>query len=352
MSAHLQRLPDALPDDDNDAAEEGTAAAWAAECVINGDASCVADMVGRVHSNGVEIDPDMDRHLQPYIDMARNRSVARAEVYGELQVTPDVKIAGTSDLHSWSSPEDFHIDDLKYGYRIIEPTSLQVSAYALLAYSAGVRAPRWHLGIYQPRAVHHAGVYRTITMTLPEVEVSIRKLWDSAVQFAAGLRDAVPGSHCLHCRGAAKCEALTHSVYSMWRPIRSRAILDPTADQLADEMTMISRLSDLVEARQAAVAAEIKQRLNAGKFVPGWAMMPQKGQRKFKVPVETIEALTGVSASVTKPCTPAELERRGVASAIVARFSETPTVGYKLAPYDARAIGALFGEGRNRDEKT
>jgi hypothetical protein len=348
MSAHLQRLPDALPDDDNDAAEEGTAAAWAAECVINGDASTITDMVGRVHKNGVEIDPDMDRHLTGYVALARSRIDAKAEVYGEVAVAPGIMIAGTSDLQSWSSPQDFHIDDLKYGYKIIEPTTLQVAAYALLAYARGVRAERWHLGIYQPRAVHHAGIYRTATFTLAQIEAQVSALWSAAQQIATGDRTARPGPQCANCLGAAKCEALTHSVYSTWQPLQSRTYTDPTPQQLADELAMLRRMEELIDARLAAVEAETQQRLNAGKFVPGWAMMPRKGQRKFKYPATIIEALTGVDPSTKGVCTPAELERRGADPAVVARLSETPTVGYKLAPYDNRAIGALFGEGKKK----
>lgn len=348
MSAHLQRHPDALPDTEEDAAMEGTAAAWAAETVINGDATCIADMVGKVHKNGVEIDIDMERHLDPYIALAYSRLQPQAEIYGECPVTPEVKIAGTSDLQSWSSPDDFHIDDLKYGYGIVEPTTLQLTAYALLAYARGIRAARWHLGIYQPRAVHHQGTYRVATYSLAEMEAQISALFQAAQIAAGNVHTATPGDQCNHCRGAAKCAALTHTVYAMWSPLQSRAYLDPTAQQIADELAMLGQMESLVGARKAAVEAEAQERLRRQQFVPGWAMMPRKGQRKFKHPIDTIRAMTGIDPTVTSICTPAELERRGADPALVSRLAETPTVGYKLAPYDARAIGALFGEGKRK----
>lgn len=343
FSAHLERHPNALPDTDEDAAAEGTCAAWVAETVINGDATCVDDLVGRVHKNGVEVDADMARHLDGYIRMAQGRHSARAEVYGELPVTDQVKIAGTSDLWSWSSPVDFHIDDLKYGYGIIEPTTLQLTAYMALAYAAGVRAPIWHLGIYQPRAVHSAGIYRTRVLTLADVETEVAALVQTAHQIATGLAaGAQPGSHCGHCQGAHMCEALTHSVYSMWQPVTSRAIHEPTDQQLADELDMIDRMSDLIKARKAAVEAEAQQRMNTGRLVPGWAMMPTKGKRKFRFPGEVVQALTGIDPFDKVLCTPAELERRGAPKAVADALSTTPTVGYKLARYDSRVIDALF----------
>ncbi len=348
MSAHLQRHPDALPDTAEDAAEEGTAAAWAAEVIINGDATCMADMVGKVHANGVEIDTDMERHLDPYVAMAQSRISPRAEIFGEVAVTETVKIAGTSDLQSWSSPDDFHIDDLKYGYGIVEPTTLQLTAYALLAYAKGIRAARWHLGIFQPRAVHHQGTYRVITYTLAQIEEQINALWQAAVTAAGNVHTATPGDQCSHCRGGAKCAALTHSVYAMWSPLQSRVYLDPTNQQIADELAMLQQMESLVSARKAAVEAETQQRLNRQQFIPGWAMMPRKGQRKFKYPIDVIRAMTGVDPAQVSICTPAELERRGANPLLVAKLSETPTVGYKLAPYDSRAIGALFGEGKKK----
>ena len=326
FSAHLERHPHALPDTDEDAAAEGTCAAWVAETIINGDASCVEDMIGKVHKNGVEVDADMARHLAPYVEMAQGRVQARAEVYGEVPVGSVAKVAGTSDLWSWSTPVDFHIDDLKYGYGIVEPTTFQLTAYMLIAYHAGVRAPIWHLGIFQPRAVHAAGTYRTRTLTLAEVEAEIAALYQVAQQIVT--------------------EALTHSVYSMWQPLTSRAINEPTDQQLADELDMLDRMTDLIKARKVAVEAEAQERINRGKMVPGWAMMPTVGKRKFKVPGEVVHGLTGINPFDKVLCTPAELERRGASKATVAVLSYTPTVGYKLARYDSRVITALFEKGK------
>lgn len=346
MSAHLERHPDALPDEDQDAAEEGTAAAWAAECVINGDASCMDDMVGRVHKNGVEIDEDMARYLNDYVALAATRQNRRAEVFRQVQIGEQWIIGGTLDLEGWTSPLDYHIDDLKFGYRVIEPTSRQVWSYAALAYCNGVRAERWHLGIFQPRAVHHLGQYRTVTATQDQVHQFAAWMIEVGQTIAAGENTATPSEQCLHCLGAAKCGALTHSIYAMWTPIRSRAILDPSDQQIADELQMMKQMKAMVDARQAAVEAEATDRLRRGRMVPGWAMMPRPGQRKFKYPGDVVQAMTGVDPYVTTTCTPAELERRGAPKPMVNSLSMTPTVGYKLAPYDPRTVGALFGEGK------
>lgn len=346
MSAHLERHPDALVDEDQDAAEEGTCAAWVAETIINGDASTPEDMIGRVHRNGIEVDEDMARYLVDYVDLAQSLHQHRAEVYRACSVTHDGSwiVGGTLDLEGWSSPEDYHVVDLKYGYRIIEPTTDQIWAYAALAIAHGNSAARFHLTIYQPRAVHHAGPIRTITVSRDQVEAYRDRMFARAVQIAAGAGDASPTEYCMHCLGAAKCEALTHSIYAMWTPVRSRAILDPSDQQIADELAMLKQMQAMTDARRAAVEAEATERLRRGKLIPGWAMMPRPGQRKFKFPGDVVQAMTGVDPYEVKVCTPAELERRGAKSIMVDALSTRPTVGYKLAPYDPRAVAALFGE--------
>ena len=342
MSVHLERSPDALPEDNGEEAAEGTAAAWVAETIINGDASCTEDLVGRVHTNGVEIDLDMARHLQPYVDMVATRRFPKAEVFRKVHIHDTAELAGTLDLESWSSSGDYHIDDLKYGFGIVEPTSDQLMAYAALAYAGGERCARWHLGIYQPRAQHPEGVYRTVTYTLAEIEIKIAELWKRAQIAVSTDQTATPGDQCRHCRGAHHCVALTHSVYSMWKPIEHRSVITPTVEQLADEMVMLDKMEKMVSARRAAVRAEATALIQGGAFIPGWAIIPQEGNRKFKFPAEVIQALTGVDPTVSKLCTPAELIRRKVPESIVNSLSTKPIVGYKLEPYNPSKIGRLF----------
>lgn len=339
---HLESLPGALPDEEGDAAKEGTAAAWVAECVVNGDAYTAEDLVGRVHRNGVEIDPDMARFIQPYIERIQTFG-GSAEIYGELPA-PDgsFKIAGTSDAQYWTTPEDYHVDDLKYGFGIVEPTTEQLLAYALIAhYVYGITPRRWHLSIFQPRAMHPLGPYRTRTITHDEFLIEAGMLWTAAIKTVNPVA-ATPGEHCDHCRAAAICTALTHSVYSMWQPINDRTYIEPTPQQLADELEMLDRMSELLKARKEAVEAETLVRLNGGQVIPGWAKMPTQGKRKFKYPADVIQAMTGIDPRITEICTPAELERRGANKSVLSALTTRPTVGYKLERYDSNKIGAMF----------
>lgn len=341
LSAHLENLPVALPDEELEAAREGTCAAWVAETIINGDATCVEDMVGKIHKNGVEVDEDMARFIRPYVEKMMTRRGARAEVYREaVHQDGSVKVAGTLDCESWDG-DTFCIDDLKYGFGIVEATTRQILAYAMLAFLSGVRAPKWRLSIYQPRAIHPEGDYRSVEYTEAELMEKINTLWSEAVVTVTA-QQATPGEQCMYCSAANGCMALTKTVYAMWKPLTDRLFVQPSPQQLSDELEMISRLSDLLKARKTAVETEASVRLKQGEFISGWAIMPTTGNRKFKFPADVIEAFTGVSPIVESVCTPAELERRGASKVIVDALSEKPTVGYKLGRYNPSTVAAMF----------
>lgn len=352
MSARVAAQAGALPDDETDAAREGTCAAWVAETVINGDADHCDDLIDKTHPNGWVVDDEMSRHVQPYVDMILSRQDPRAEVYRE-SVYGSVKVAGTLDAESWDG-DTLCIDDLKYGWQIIEPTSWQLRAYmALYLWELwnkhdGSRKPNAiRLGIYQPRPVHAEGIYRTVTVSMIEAVEYATAINNRVIDFNAGADTATPGSHCDHCQGAAICAALTQSIYAMWQPVSDRTVAVPTNQQLSDELDMLDRMEKLLKARTAAVQAEAEFRMDNQQVVPGWAKMPKSGKRKFTVDGDTIKVLTGIDPyEKPKLCTPAELERRGAPAPVVKQLSVTPTVGHKLSRVDEKTVASLFEKGR------
>ena len=333
-----------LPDDDTDAAREGTCAAWVAEVVINGDAGSAEDMLGKVHNNGWTVDENMVRFVQPYIDMVMSRHDPEAEVSHGV-VIGDCSMTGTSDAQSYSADKRvLFIDDLKYGYGVVEPyRNRQLICYAFLAVARGIpdTVELIQLSIYQPRAQHSDGIYRKWVVSLEELQIHFNEIKDAAMRISSD-RIGNPGPHCLHCRLAAKCEALTHSVYTMFDTVSSRDILSPNGQQLADEMDMIERLDDLLNARKIAVETEVEIRLGQQKFVPGWGMIDKKGKSAWKHDPEIIGALCGIDPYEKKPVTPAEAKRRGAPEALVKSMSYLPVIGKKLERVTDRKIKDMF----------
>ena len=335
MSEHLLRAPRTLPEVDTDAAREGTCAAWVSECVINGDASHCDDLVGKVHENGWFVDQQMADYIQPYVELAQSRAGAQAEV--PVSFGP---VTGTLDLKSYG-PGTLYIDDLKYGYGVVEPTSFQLKCY--LAGVAQTEELPEHivLGIYQPRAQHRDGIYRTITLTRDEALQVVEEVRAAASAAVTG-GTATPGPHCTNCLRAHDCEALTHTVYQMWDVVNANGLLEPNAADVANELTFLTRLSDILEARHTAVKADAEERIKGGQHVPGWHMSDRFGKRAFTLDRASIEAMTGIDPVEEKLVTPAALERMGANKEVVKAITTTPRIGRKLEPVSENTIAKLF----------
>ena len=97
------------PEEDGDAAREGTCAAWVAELVINGDATCAEDMLGKVHKNGWEVDEEMVKHINAYLAI-----LPRARAGRGLHADASILRARRTTSAGHDEPV---ITDLKYGYR-------------------------------------------------------------------------------------------------------------------------------------------------------------------------------------------------------------------------------------------
>lgn len=334
------------PDTDNDAAREGTCAAWVAEVVFNGDATQAIDLLGRTHANGWIVDEDMVRHVQGYIDTVYDLAepgTIRAEVYREMDYPlSQVKVAGTLDVEFMrkGSSTEAVIVDLKYGYGTVEPSSWQLHVYGVMK---AMSDPFETLtqAIYQPRAIHPGGPFREHKTTREYVMLSAKRINEVVSNIASGV--AEPGSHCHHCVKSANCMALAHSVYRGFEMTRCRDMMAATPQQIADELEMIQAFKEILSARSSAIEAEATEIINSGDVVPGWGLEPKYGKRKLTEDPEVIRGLTGVDAYEKKPVTPLELERRGVPKEMVSMFSTKPFIGKKLTRVDVSDLAKRFG---------
>lgn len=321
---------------ESDAAREGTCAAWVADMVLRGDASCAEDMAGKTHPNGWFVDADMVTFVQDYIDIV-------APCSSEVEVRLSEQIYGTMDsVATFEKNDVLRVVDLKYGFKIVEP----FENAQLLCYAAALPSttPMIQLCIYQPRAIHPDGVYRKWTIT--RAELNAWRMWlleraDEVMTQPMGR----PGDHCLYCAGASSCTALTATVYSMWDVIEDVRQAQVSDDRVGGELTILRRMASVLEARQDAVEADIEARIKTGRFVDGWGMVGRTGKRAWKASPETIELLTGVKPTTEQIVTPAEMERRGVPKETVAALSYHPQIGQKLTEVTTNTIKRMFSNG-------
>ena len=328
------------PEQPSDPAREGTCAAWVAEMVLSGDYPDCASMIGLAHENRWVVDAAMSKHIQRYVDMLRAYG---GKVEAERRVVLNDLIAGTPDSFAVVNDNTLIVDDLKYGFEIVEPSTPQVVIYAgaLCRQMTGIERVR--IGIYQPRAQHPSGIHRTITMTAGELMRKIQVIEAAALLTQEPGAMCVAGQHCRRCDAASKCSAVAHEVYRAVTKMQSAQARDMTAAEMAEELAFLDLAEDMFKGRRDAVRAEAEARLRRGDNIPGWNIEQGYGQRRWTVEAGTVAMLTGIDPTSGKMVTPAELERMNADPDIIALITEVPRTKAKLKPIPEGYFAAKFG---------
>ena len=344
--AGYPKLAETLPPaPSSDPAREGTCAAWVAEMVLTGQVATCADMIGEQHENGWVVEQSMARHIQGYVDLLRSYG---GTVHAERRVTLVAGlIEGTPDAFASDNDGMLIVDDLKYGYEIVEPQTWQISVYAAAIVQAlaadGVVIKTVRLGIYQPRAYHPSGVHRTWTITVDELMARRDTILAAAAATQKPDALCVAGKWCRRCDAASKCGAVAHEAYRCVSVMQNTLERHMTPQEMAEELTFLDLAEALIKGRRDSVTAEADARMNRGESIPGWHREQGYGQRRWNVSAETVRMLTGVDPTMGKMVTPAELERMGANPDVVKSLVVTPRLKAKLKPVPDGYYAALFG---------
>ena len=353
----MPRFSANLPEQQSsDPAREGTCAAWVAEKVLRGEVTSAAEMIDVSHENGWLVDVEMANLIQEYVDHLRKRG---GEIHVERKVVLNQMIQGTPDafatvVEADRGGYDLFVDDLKYGFDIVEPyRNTQVAIYAGAAMrmlTSKVRIRRVVIGIYQPRAFHPRGIYRTWEIWPEKLSEFVREIEQAGHDAQASDSKATPGFHCEYCPAAASCTALTHSIYKGFRVLSDERQGTLTAEQLSSELDFIAVMEKMVKARASAIRTEATERMKRSEFVPNYGFDEKFGNGKLAGDVLSVLAMTGVDPlEERKLCTPAELIRRGADKETVAGMTTRARIPAKLVKLEPDHFTRLFAQKDNAD---
>lgn len=295
------KLEAGIPDRSSKFADEGTAAhELASWCLENGqDASAYTGRMIDVGDRKFEVDEDMAKHVQTYVDIVRSLG-------GELMVEQRVDISrmigqpdtfGTSDAIIVLGTE-LIVCDLKFGrgVKVDAEGNKQLQMYALGSYdmvSLAYDIETVRMMIVQPRVGN-----------VSEWTITVDQLKDFAAEATVAARHAVhqfegkaepmlvPSEYgCRFCKAKATCPALAAEV---WKTVSFGVA---TADDFSDltdmnfpvmsavpEASLAAAMSkvDLVEQWCKAVRAEVESRLVEGEPVEGYKLVQgRKGARAW-----------------------------------------------------------------------
>lgn len=354
--AAYQRFTVNAPETTNDAAREGTCAAWLAETVLNSSEGIACDdLIGKSHANGWLVTEQMVIDIQEYVELIRSYGgTITAEEHVIASENPLINGTLDSSVTVFNSGI-LRVPDLKYGRLIVETTSKQLVCYGwgkFLKLPAG-SVKEIHLSIYQPRAFHKDGPYRTRILTPKQLHEEFTQLWSMAVESEKPDSIATPGPHCHECVAATGCQALTHTVYKMVEFIQSREHRDMTPLELSHELDFIDDCKKTINARFKAVENEAEARMKK-ESIPGWTLESRKGHRVFTETGTNVQLLTGVDPWQKALCTPAELERRYTGGSLdefkkrLKTITKQPVTSQKLTRLTQEDIASMFNAAKGK----
>ena len=319
------------PQPTNDAAREGTCAAWVAELLLTD----VPVAVGMTHENGWEVDATMIGHMQDYAEICRADG---GQMWVEENLRLNKSIGGTADCATLADGL-LTIRDLKYGFRLVEPDSPQLIIYAAAALvSMETPATAIRTEIYQPRGFHRDGPRRWRDWTPDEIRAKAAWIIERADECYKPDPIATPGSHCLYCDGAVGCVALQQTTATSLAIAEMTGHRDRTPSELSQALRFYRSALEIITAAAKATETEAEARAKRGERLPGWGLTPRLGQTRVKVSPAAIKALTGIDATKTVPMGIGELRAAGLTVAQLAVITERPNTGHKLEPLDPDTI--------------
>lgn len=331
--------------------DEGNAAHYLAKAVFSGTHT-VEELTDRKAPNGVFITSEMAEHVSEYVQMLHNM-LTMPDDFNDLEVdtsfgTDLFRVNARADHIYYGTLDNvLAIDDLKYGWRIVEPEM----NWTLIAHAIGycmtrqIAPARIVMTIHQPRPNHREGRVRSWSINYVELMQLYRVLAEALSNPANVLNT---GNHCGICDANNHCAAASAAMYNAVDISMTRYEETISDAELAQELDLLNRaksmLSDRLEAREELA----KHRIKTGAIVKNYFLENDLTNRQWNdgVTLPMLEAITGKKlAAPAKMLSPAQVEKAGVKSEVVNLFASRRPKGVKLTRQDAqKKAERMFGK--------
>lgn len=327
-----------------EAAQEGTAAAELFERLLLGN-----DIPAQAR-NGVYFNDEMRFYLKPMVEEIRSRAEGKilAEQKIDWQTRSGINIKGTYDV-SYVSEGRLYIDDLKYGWGIVEVTE----NWQLLGYAIGEVIRRGQsfnevvLRVLQPRPHHEEGCIREWKLTYAQLLDYKERIEKRMEEITNGLKTLQTSKNCKYCSAAAEaCPAFNRLFYRALEVTTQFTQDSIDENELAQQLDHVSRASEVIKIKQDSLNELATSRIKAGKIVPGYVTEERYGDRKWKdgISPEVIKVLTGKDVTETAMLSPAKAEKLGIDKKFVNQLVDRKFLGMKITKGDSVKIAdRIFG---------
>ena len=350
MQCNGHRLLQADPvfiERDNTIREEGNAAHWLASVAFSGQHT-IDEMVDRKAPNGIFITSEMAEHVGDYISAIDRNPYHPGNIeWSYSLVGQNWQVNGRADYISHND-QTLNIDDLKYGYTIVEPKK----NWTLIAHAIGycqtnnVAPQQITFIIHQPRAPHRDGRVREWSISYDELLLLYAEMNAALYNPSNTLQT---GPNCYKCPAFVGCPARQDAELNALETAHMAYRAEIENTELSDRMALIHRAEEMIKQAKKAYEEQIMYRLKQGQALNGYAIENDLTNRMWKdgVTVDLMQTLTGVNLSKPQLITPSQAEKAGVSKDIVAMFAERRPKGSKLVRIDTdKRAAKFFGDKR------
>ncbi len=329
----------------NPEAEKGTACGELLERILTNQP------IGDMARNGVYFDDDMKFHTSLIAQDIFDRSSTPIDCEHEIdwQTRSGVMIAGHPDITFVDKRGYLCIEDLKYGWGIVEVKE----NWQLLGYAVGEVIKRGRsfekisLKIHQPRPHHEDGSSREWLITYSELLEYKEKIEKRMQDLVNGHRDFQTSNSCKYCQGAAEaCPAFNRLFYRALE-VSTGFIQDSLTDQeISTQLDHITKAEEVIKIKKDSLTELGVLRIKQGRIIPGYIQTEKKANRSWKhgVSPEAVEMMTGKKVIETNFMSPAKIEKLGVSRKLISQLTESKSWGMKLKKQDSTELGnKIFG---------
>ena len=333
---------------DTEYGKEGTAAGEYLERLLTDKP------LGEVASNGVYFDDDMKFYTTPINEDIKSRAKSKiiCEQRTDWQTRSGVWIVGRDDVSFIDGDGDLCIEDLKYGWGLIEVKE----NWQLLGYGIGEVIRRGQafnnisFKIHQPRPHHEDGSTREWKIPYATLIEYKEKIETKMTEITEGKRDFQTSAKCKYCMGAAQaCPAFNRLFYRSLE-ITTEFFQDTINDEeLSRQLDQVKRAEEVIKIKKDSLVELGTMRIKEGKIIPGYVQSKKWGHREWKpgISPNAIKTMTGKDVVETKFMSPAKAEKMGVDKSLVDQLTNKKFLGLKLEKKDTTEIGnKIFGNAQ------
>lgn len=228
---------------------------------------------------------EIEREVKPYVDRILARDIL-PDI--ELQVTAAEGCWGTADsVQPDDENEILYVDDLKTGHGKVNADSPQLAIYAVGALNhyelLGIDFKEVHAAIHQDRIGH----VETLVYTIDELREFEKRLLSAIEEVHAAAED--PEKHlvasnegCQWCPVRSICPSFEHHATEL----ANEDFREMDDLRLGEAMERVPALKAWIK----GVEDQVKEKIEAGRKVPGFKMVLGRRTRKYLVEQEEVEA--------------------------------------------------------------